>query len=202
MRRSLPHFFGSMTAIDAAGIGLTVVLTLALLFGALTPVNARVKQLSAARQTAARESQRHAGLITAGRMLQNEIEKDRQEIAAAPMKISSEGALNQRLADLAQLSNECRLTVDNLKPDEAIPTVHFLIVPVQMSGRGSYQSCAMFIHALHQQLPDVDVRSFKLAGIPNDPASMGRFEFQLGWYALPRGTAPPTLNTLTAALAQ
>lgn len=202
MGKSPHRCCGSLTAIDAGGAFVFVALTLLLLLGLLQPLNAHIKQLAAARQTTVRESHRHAELITAGQSLQREIENAQNEIAAAPLKILSEDGLNHRLADLSQLSSECGLLVEDLKPGDAVQTPHFLIIPVQMSGHGSYQSCAVFIHSLHQQLPDLDMRSFKLTGVPSDPQTKGTFEFQLGWYASPRGSTPQNIRTLTASLPQ
>jgi Tfp pilus assembly protein PilO len=191
-----------ITAIDAAGFGVAAILTLAFMTGVLLPVNARTQQLGAARQTAARESQRHAGQVVAGHTLEHEIETVRREIAAEPLHISSEDMLNQRLADLAELSNRYTLKVEDLKPDKPIKTPYFLIIPVRIAGHGSYQSCATFIHSLHQQLPDVDVRSFKLTGAPNDIETQSAFELQLGWFAAPLETEPQARTAPMTAAAQ
>jgi Tfp pilus assembly protein PilO len=192
-------YYKLFTTTDAAGFAVAVVLTFAFLFGVLLPLNARMKQQAVERQTAARESQRLAGIFATGKALEREIELTRLEIMAAPLQLSSVEALNQRLADLAQLANRCMLHTEQLTPDEAVKTARFVTVPVRMSGHGSYRNCAMFIHCLHQQLPDVDVRAFKLTGTPNDPATDGNFEFQLGWIATERGAESQISHLQTTA---
>ncbi len=173
-------------AIDAAGVAVAAVGTLALVFGAILPLNARNRQLAAHFQTAARERQRVAGIVTEIRTLTNDVAKMRTRVAQSPLRMLTQQALNQRLADLAALSSTCDLRVEDLKPGERHQMTHLMVVPIRMTGHGTYRNCAAFIHLLHERQADIDVHAFKLSGNPDDPGSLGNFDFELRWLAAPQ----------------
>ena len=190
----------NITAIDGAGAGIAVALTLIVVFGVWFPLNIQERKIAASRQTAAREQQRLAGIITAVRALKLELKNREDQIAASPLHILPPESVNQRLSDLASLSSECALNVDEMKPGEAIQSPHFLIVPLHMAGHGGYGNCVTFVHFLHERLPDVEVVSFKLAGTPDQPATPSTFDFSLEWFASARGTSPEIPHVTTAEL--
>jgi hypothetical protein len=202
MREALMGKMKAITTVDYAGAGIAIALTLTLLFGVWLPINIRTRQIAASRQTAARQRQRLAGILTSVRALKTEVGNGREEIAASSIHIFPPEFLNQRLGDLATLSTECALSVEEMTPGDAIQAPHFLVIPVRMAGHGSYRNCAMFIHRLHERLPDVEVTCFKLSGTPDESTVAGTFEFSLGWFAASRNISPEIGQVTTARLAQ
>jgi len=189
---------GRVNAVDAVGAAIAVAATLALIFGVIGPVRAHNRQIAAHFQTAARERQRMAVVVTETRSVAKDVSNMRAQIAASSLHILAPDALNQRLADLTGLSGACGLAVADLKPGSRAQAARFTAIPVRMTGRGTYRSCAAFIHLLHERLPDISVCSFKLTGTPEIPGSAGNFDLNLLWLASPQ--AAPASHLTTAAL--
>lgn len=96
---------------------------------------------------------------------------------------------NQRLADLTHLASEWGLTVDELRTAEPIPGDRFQIVPIHLSGSGTFQHCTSFLHRLRATFPDTAVSNLKIAKQPGMPPEHTMFRFQLAWYAAPAARA-------------
>lgn len=172
--------------IDAAGIAACGVLTLVVYFLAIQPSLRRqeTRQMQQEALTATRDklAQTAATVVT----LKAELAQLQQITAERPIQLLSASASNQRLADLTKLAAEHHLRIDQLKTGDVRPAgSKFEIVPIQISGAGSFQACAAFLHSLHAQFPDTGISAMELADNPGDPTAQAGFRFDLTWYAAP-----------------
>lgn len=197
MRLQHPSFLNSARAVDAVGAGIAITAAVAFVFCVMGPLRNRSREIAAHFQTAALERQRLGGVVTQMRVLSKGIATMQAQIAASPLQVQTPDALNQRLADLATLCNACKLNVDGIRPGAHLQANRFTVVPIEISGRGSYCDCGTFIHLLHERLPDMSLCRFKLSGNPQDPAATGDFDLRLYWLAsLPAGPATAPVAAL------
>jgi len=102
-------------------------------------------------------------------------EMDRLAVAFEPVS-----AVNEHLAHLASLAEDLGVVIDELQPGRVEPGELFNTVAFTMSGTAGFGTCADFIHRLHNESPDMAVRTFELtAGGDGDT----RFRFEIVWFA-------------------
>lgn len=96
--------------------------------------------------------------------------------------------VNRRVNELTRLASESGLKVDELQPGVPEAGALYRIVPIQMSGTGSYPDCAMFLHRLRHELRDTTVRSLRVVATGGD-GTTSTIVFDLVWYAAPSDRA-------------
>ena len=99
------------------------------------------------------------------------------------------GRVNQRIASLTELVNECGLKTNEIQLGKVIKGSKCSIVPISLAGFGSYKRSTLFLHRLSETCSDLAVVSFEISGNPQKPDEGGKFRFGLYWYAAP-GTKP------------
>ena len=190
------RFFVNVTSIDLAGMAVAAVLTVALVFGVLVPLGTRERQNTGRQEAAARQKQRLNALVATANALKMDVDKTQRLIAASPLNLRPQSALNDRLASIVALSNECGLAVEDMKPGEGVRVRRFMMVPLRMKGRGGYVQSVDFLRRLHEQTPDVGVSAFQLSGSADAGGSGSAFDFELRWLALPQTAGTPAVAIL------
>lgn len=113
----------------------------------------------------------------------------RTQIQEDAVQLQSVDALTHRVADLTQLARGHALRLDEIKPGAAVSGSRFTVIPIRVTGGGTYVGCVAFLTTLHEKYPDVGLSSMDLRGEPDMPERGARFTFDLVWYAAPPAAA-------------
>ncbi len=171
--------------IDAAGVGVALLLTgAAYLFG-VEPILAREAELRERQSEvrAARESAEAADRSLA--TLRNQVALAEQTVAENPLRLKPLGHLNTRLGAIALAATRHGLRVDQIEPGRPTPSTHYATVPIRVAGRSTYGGATRFLHELRTRMPDVAVANVDLAGDPRNRRSEAKFTISLMWHAAP-----------------
>ena len=138
-----------------------------------------------------------AGALAALRRKSASVEKSLQKTA---LRLEPAALVNDRLARLTDLANECGLSVDEVQPGKTTDGPHFQTVALHLAGSGSYPACAKFLHRLHDDFPDTRVRTMETANTsPNPLVPQVAFRVDLLWYAAPQAASESSHPTLAGA---
>lgn len=111
-------------------------------------------------------------------------------LSHSDLRLQPASLVNDRIERLADLANECGLTIDEVHPGEMEETAHFQTVSIKLAGTGEFPACAKFLHQLHDTFPDTGVRSLETVNTsPNPLRPVATFHFELTWYAAPAGAS-------------
>ena len=169
--------------VDLAGLALCALLT-CIGYGTIVQPIARERDRLTAKRTDLEQLKQQARLAENSRSsLEQELDRVHQLIADSAVQLESVAHLNGRLARLLDLATESGMQIDETQSGDTEEGTWHRTVPVRVSGRGSYTSCARFLHGLQTRLPDVEVLSFNLAGSPQKRSEAAMFRFELAWYA-------------------
>ncbi len=80
------------------------------------------------------------------------------------------------------------MKIDDIQPGAAASGSRYEMVPISLSGKGTYVTCVGFLHRLRQAFPDTGVSSLALQGNPGAAGGAAQFRFDLLWYAAPRSS--------------
>ncbi|MHC5113196.1 MAG: type 4a pilus biogenesis protein PilO [Planctomycetota bacterium] len=169
--------------VDLAGVALCVVLTFVGYGIILQPIADERDRLTAKRNELQQIQQQAHLAETSRTSLEEELKDVRQRIEDSAVHLESAAHLNGRLARLLALATDSGMQVDETSSGDTEDGQWHRTVPVRVSGRGSYTSCARFLHGLQAKLPDVEVLAFNLVGTPAQRSQGATFRFELAWYA-------------------
>jgi len=126
---------------------------------------------------------RQASQLKAASLAQREhLVSTGQSLESKRIDLQSTDSLNRQVARIADLLSECNLRTDDIQPGRVSERGTYNIVPIALTGKGGYTSCASFFHRITQALPDTGVSSFELSGDPGRPGDGGNFRLELRWY--------------------
>jgi Tfp pilus assembly protein PilO len=176
-----------MVAIAAAAcLGLTVA---AYALG-VRPLMDRRAQESAQRETLKDRRATASRLAAEAADLQREVNAGKEILARSPVRLQPAALINQRLAAVTQLATECGLSLDEVRPGNAVDSTHFQTVPIRIVGGGRYPQCAGFLRNLRQTFGDMGVRQFMVSNVGGPVPSAtpaASFQAELVWFTeLPR----------------
>lgn len=120
-----------------------------------------------------------------------ELSRIRRQLAASEVRLQSSRHLNARIAHIVESAAEGDIDIHETRPGNVRDHQRYMTVPIVLAGRGSYSSCAAFLHELHETLPDTGVMEFELIGNPADRETPATFRFNLVWYAGPASAGMP-----------
>ena len=171
--------------IHTAGVALCIVLTTTIYFNSVYPI-LRAREDFSLQKSEIEEQRRIASDLSASLgTFKHEIASVQQALEKSPLQLQSADHINQRLAQFTELASEHGLDIQQIQPGQITHDVHYDIVPIHLSGEGSYRTHAAFIHTIHRNFPDTGVSSFKLSGKPGQPNAPASFDLNLMWYTLP-----------------
>jgi len=169
--------------VDLAGVALCALLTFVGHGLIVQPISRERDRLVARRAELEQLEQQARLTVTSRTSLEEELDDVRERIEDSAVQLESVAHLNGRLARLLALAADSGMQVDETQSGDASDHEWHQTVPVRVSGRGSYTSCARFLHGLQARLPDVEVLAFNLVGTPAQRSQGARFRFELAWYA-------------------
>ena len=135
------------------------------------------QRLDASRQLAARHRVDEKRIDTA-------LADVRARISGA-IRLSDRAQANHTISLITELAQNTGLIVESSTAGETIDNELHAIVPILLSGKGGFLATTRFIHALVEQYPDVNVRSFQIATSTAATAETPEFHLELAWYVLP-----------------
>lgn len=106
-----------------------------------------------------------------------------QQIEASAIRLKPADYLNQHVSDMATAGTGTGLRIDEIKPAAPEALQRFTIVPIRLSGGGSYRSLTSFLGKLRSDFRDTGATGFQLKR-EGDAGDL-RFEVNLVWYAAP-----------------
>lgn len=118
-------------------------------------------------------------------MMRNRVVAIRKALDKVSLKLEPTSRMNQRVAQVAELAMDSGLKVDQIHPGVPASGQRYQMVPIKLTGVGSYKTCMVFLHRIRQVFPDTGVSSLQLSGNPSAPSTEATFRINLSWYALP-----------------
>lgn len=130
-----------------------------------------------------------------------------RELERTTVQLILPSRVNEQIDRMTHLTAEHDLRLVRMSPGVAKRGQWYTAIPINMSGDGSFPSCAAFIESVRREFADVSIRGLKLtskldiASIAADkpaaeteqkPAESGTptaFEFEFVWYAAADGSA-------------
>lgn len=171
--------------LDVAGVGALALLTVAAYSMILAPIARNRTRVAGARaelaliQGRTLETQRTEAAVNA------ELTRVQTELEASPVRLERSDGLNRRLARLMSVATDSGLVINESQAEDVVAGSRFDLVPIVVTGSGSYPSCARFFTRLSEELPDIEVLGFNISGQPSNPDAVATFRFDLSWYAAP-----------------
>jgi hypothetical protein len=175
--------------VDAAGAGAALVLTALGYYGALQPLLRSHVQRDAARVELDDLRAQISDAAPKLALARTELEGLRRAAPDRPPDVPAGRFANQRLAAITDLAGRHGLVVDDLRTADGRAVKGFEAIPIQLGGRGSFRSCAQFLHHLHRTFVDMGVTGFQLADNRGGGADQISYQFDLTWYAAPSVSA-------------
>lgn len=169
--------------IDLAGLAVCFGITAAAYLTVYQPLAEAEAQRDAQQGELSARSEKAIALAKIVNSLRHEIANLQKLAAENPIDLQSSQHSNQRLADLTNLATEHGLDIGVVRTGNIIAGGRYDIVPIHLSGSGTYQSCTAFLHQLRSRFPDTGVVGLELTDNPGDPADKTAFLFDLTWYA-------------------
>jgi Tfp pilus assembly protein PilO len=140
--------------------------------------DARASALSLAREQV-------STLSVTSRSLRGQLTKVQAAVAKIDVPLQPVAAVNTRMAELTSLAGECGLDVQYTQMGAVTSNNRYGQVPIQLSGAGTYRTCALFLHRLRERFADTGMKSFEIAATPSASSNVTSFNFQLVWYVQP-----------------
>jgi len=172
-----------MRKIDAIGLAVCAGLTVVGYIGIIQPISRMRGEIATLRtQLAIAQRDTESAGNTRAR-LSDQLTRVRTELEASPVHLEPANQLNRRLAHLVDLAADSHVLLDETRAGDTQHGDRYETVPIAVSGSGTYPDCAVFLHRIHEELPDVEVLGFDLSGNPGSPHPKTQFQFELAWYA-------------------
>ena len=171
-------------------VGACLGLTVAAYALGVRPLMDRRAQASAQLQTLTDRRATASRLAAEAADLQREVNAGKEILARSPVRLQPAALINQRLAAVTRLATECGLSLDEVRPGNAVDSTHFQTVPIRIVGGGRYPACAAFLRNLRQTFGDIGVRQFMVSNVSGSVPSAtpaANFQAELVWFTeLPR----------------
>lgn len=103
------------------------------------------------------------------------------ELDEQPVNLQSASQINPLLAQLANWSEQHRLSITRTSAGRREALVYYDYVPIDVAGEGGYADLLGFFRKLHIERGDLGLISFSVTRMPTGGVS---FEMGLAWYVL------------------
>ena len=176
-----------------AAAATVVAVTFAVYTAAIQPALAHRAQRQQLNAELAQRKSKSAALAGELADVGKQLKAVNQSLAHARLRLQPASLVNDRLERLADLANDCGLSIDQVHPGDVTDTAHFEIVSIKLGGTGSFPACGKFLHQLHDVFPDTGVRALEVTNQSPSPVKpMLKFDLELTWYAAPAATVAKT----------
>lgn len=168
---------------DAAGAAICIGATLAFYLGGVRPLVQRYTEAESYQSSINAQRKVLSQLTATFVTEQNCLAEAKRALANSPFQLESSADINKRIARIAGLASDCKLKLDEIRPDAPISGLRYETVAIHIIGEGNYRTCVALLYRLRQVFPDTTVTSFTLRGNPNDHKAVASFTIDLLWYA-------------------
>lgn len=172
--------------IDAIGVAVCLAATLTIYLFVLNPLVKQRAFLAGKRNELTVQKSESSRLSSSMLSLANQLTEAREDLSNNDIRLESSGRTNQRLAALTSLFTDCSLDVDDIQAGNISTGPMWDLVPINITGRGKYSQCIVFLHKLRQTFADISMDQLSLEGNPVASEEPGRFSFQLLWHTTPQ----------------
>jgi Tfp pilus assembly protein PilO len=93
--------------------------------------------------------------------------------------------INTRLGQITSMAAIRGLEVKGVEPGALRQEPHDQVMPLRLTGTGSFRGCMSFLHDLRQSMHDTTVAGFRLSGTPGAAGVPINFNLDLCWYTAP-----------------
>jgi Tfp pilus assembly protein PilO len=188
--------------IDAAGVGVCLLLTVGLYLAGFCPLVAAHEDYADAKEACAREQKHARNLEATLQDLRTELGTIRKRADENVVHLRPPSTAPLHVAHISRLAAGAGLQVDDMRTGDPAAGPYATTVPVHLAGTGTYSACTRFLQRLREALPETCVLAFALKGQPNDTAGTAALTMDLTWHAtLPAsqqtGAAGPAAETVT-----
>ncbi len=173
--------------VDVIALGLCLIITLGVAMGIVKPMLSKRAAQTQQREQLANEEQKCSRLSAAVLSMRKRTNTLQHELDTGAVQLDPANEINQKIAQLTTLLGDCDLELEDIQTLTPMPHRRCDLVPIRIVGLGGYTESSRFLEQLHQNLPDVAICHFKLAGAPAVAATPGQFAFDLCWFAAPSG---------------
>jgi Tfp pilus assembly protein PilO len=174
--------------IDAAGVGLCVLLTLGLYLLGVSPWMQQQKDLHTKELELTTQRYKASRLATTKLAVGEQLAEVQESTRRYKLELKPAGQINRRIAAVSELASKAGLKIDDITPGAAVSAARYEMVPIRLAGQGTYLTCVSFLSRLRRALPDTGVSALELRGDPANPDDTTGFRFDLLWYAAPRSS--------------
>lgn len=171
--------------IDATGVGMCLLLTVAFYFIGLSPLLDRRHDAETHEAKVAAQRATAADLSMALAKYYGVFRDAERELADSPLQLAPASDVNTRIAQMADLARNCGLKLDVILPGLPSKGTRFETVPIHLTGTGNYRTCVAMLHRLKEKFPDTTVTSLNLSADPANAKAGARFSVDLLWHAAP-----------------
>lgn len=186
--------------VHAGGIAACLAITAAMYFIAVGPL-LRHRQHLRDQRLLLEEEQAVAGQLTASlNRFRSELEAVKLGITEHPLQLKTADQINHQLAKLTDVARRCGLELNEIQPATAPKhKEHYDTLSIKVVGAGTFRTFVLFLRTLHEEMPDIGVGLFEVAGTPTSNSAEFKFSTDLDWYMLPSGT-PASPSAATASV--
>ena len=182
--------------VDVAGVLACAVLTFVGYLVIVKPIAVEREELITLRSHLEQKEAQRQLAETRRKSIGDELGRAQARLDGIPVRLESVDFLNRRLAVIVEIAASSGLAIHETRSGEFEEGLRYSSVPLSLNGSGRFTECGAFLHAIYEELPDVEVTGFNFNGRPGQPGSPLTFTFSLAWYAAPSmATASPTPST-------
>lgn len=183
--KPVPLENSSSTQINVIGISLCLAGAAVLYFAGICPALRQEEAVTAQNAQLQVQRQEAVKLAAQAAAMRGQLAEMCQRLSESEIQLRPVSHLNRQIARLAELASGNGLKMEEVEPGKVSATPQHLLVPIRMSGRGSYENWSAFLGQLPNSAPDTHVESFELTGNPHEQSSPATFQVGLVWYAMP-----------------
>ena len=171
--------------VDMVGCAICIGVSVAAYFLGLNPMLQQRSRMATQHRELVEDKRQCVTLEAALTTLKKKAIAVRQELTEADVALESKDRVNHRLAELATMLGRGEMQIDAVHTGQISQGRYCDLVPISISGQGSYLQAVAAFHQLYRGLRDVSIVGFKLEDTSDGPDQVGRFSVDMFWYAAP-----------------
>jgi Tfp pilus assembly protein PilO len=180
-----PSLSRQQLTIDLAGIGACVAILGLGYFFLFGPLLHHKSDVMARNRALATQRQKVIAAQGNARQLKPQLASLRTLSAQDVLQPGKAVRINSRLEQITSLAATRGLEIKGVEPGLSRQESHYQVVPLRLTGTGSFRGCMRFLHDLRQSLHDTTVIAFQLNGTPEARGTPVSFSLDLCWYTAP-----------------
>ncbi len=151
MNSSVPERLAKqLRTINLIGAGVIVAALACTSLGGIVPLYARVADNNQKAEDLRAELAKLDGLSRTITQVQGELDKTQERLEKAESRLPTRQAMDQFMGQLAKVADDVGLQVDAVTPREIRDGGSYKVMPVEIRGTGSFETCYQFLVGLRQ----------------------------------------------------